>query len=387
MKQKKPLGLYVHIPFCRSKCDYCDFCSIVPNSNSVVEHYTDALILQMEDYSAKLRPYLIDTVYIGGGTPTSLDEKRLSRIIENIYRNFKIAKKAEFTIEANPATCDLKSLRRLRKLGVNRLSMGLQSVHDNELRALGRIHTFADFRETYEAARTAGFDNVSLDLMYGIPEQTEKSFAQTLSTVTALEPDHISMYALKIEDGTPFAHRKDSLVLPDEDTQFSMYMNGVEYLASRGFERYEISNFARGGRYSKHNLKYWHCEEYFGLGAAAHSFLEGERVSTTRNIRDFIDALEIVNNDIKVIDSKVTVKGEALADDYVMLAMRLSEGVNAADFKAKFGIEFNEKYGVLLDDYVDEGFVEKDEKGYRFTSTGMFVSNYILSDVLGLDEE
>ena len=386
MKQKKPLGLYVHIPFCRSKCDYCDFCSIVPNSNSVVEHYTDALILQMEDYSARLRPYLIDTVYIGGGTPTSLDEKRLSRIIENIYRNFKIAKKAEFTIEANPATCDLKSLRRLRKLGVNRLSMGLQSVHDNELRALGRIHTFADLRDTYEAARTAGFDNVSLDLMYGIPEQTEKSFAETLSTVTALEPDHISMYALKIEDGTPFAHRKDSLVLPDEDTQYSMYMNGVEYLASRGFERYEISNFARGKKYSAHNLKYWHCEEYFGLGAAAHSFLDGERISTTRNIRDFIDGLEIVNNDINVIDSKVAVKGEALADDYVMLAMRLSEGVNVADFNAKFGIDFNEKYGALLDDYVDEGFVEKDERGYRFTSQGMFVSNYILSDVLGLDE-
>ncbi len=387
MKQKKPLGLYVHIPFCRSKCDYCDFCSIVPNSNSVVEHYTDALILQMEDYSARLRPYLIDTVYIGGGTPTSLDEKRLSRIIENIYRNFKIAKKAEFTVEANPATCDLKSLRRLRKLGVNRLSMGLQSVHDNELRALGRIHTFADFRDTYEAARTAGFDNVSLDLMYGIPEQTEKSFAETLSAVTALEPDHISMYALKIEDGTPFAHRKDSLVLPDEDAQFSMYMNGVEYLASRGFERYEISNFARGGRYSKHNLKYWHCEEYFGLGAAAHSFIDGERISTTKNIRDFIDGLEIINNDINVIDSKVAVKGEALADDYVMLAMRLSEGVNAADFNAKFGIDFNEKYGKLLDDYVDDGFVEKDEKGYRFTSAGMFVSNYILSDVLGLDKE
>lgn len=387
MKQKKPLGLYVHIPFCRSKCDYCDFCSIVPNSNSVVEHYTDALILQMEDYSARLRPYLIDTVYIGGGTPTSLDEKRLTRIIENIYRNFKIAKKAEFTIEANPATCDLKSLRRLRKLGVNRLSMGLQSVHDNELRALGRIHTFADLRDTYEAARTAGFDNVSLDLMYGIPEQTEKSFAQTLSTVTALEPDHISMYALKIEDGTPFARRKDSLVLPDEDTQYSMYMNGVEYLASRGFERYEISNFARGKKYSAHNLKYWHCEEYFGLGAAAHSFLDGERISTTRNIRDFIDGLEIVNNDINVIDSKVAVKGDALADDYVMLAMRLSEGVNVADFNAKFGIDFNEKYGAILDDYVDEGFVEKDERGYRFTSQGMFVSNYILSDVLGLDEE
>ncbi len=387
MKQKKPLGLYVHVPFCRSKCDYCDFCSIVPNSNSVVEHYTDALILQMEDYSARLRPYLIDTVYIGGGTPTSLDEKRLTRIIENIYRNFKIAKKAEFTIEANPATCDLKSLRRLRKLGVNRLSMGLQSVHDNELRALGRIHTFADLRDTYEAARTAGFDNVSLDLMYGIPEQTEKSFAQTLSTVTALEPDHISMYALKIEDGTPFARRKDSLVLPDEDTQYSMYMNGVEYLASRGFERYEISNFARGKKYSAHNLKYWHCEEYFGLGAAAHSFLDGERISTTRNIRDFIDGLEIVNNDINVIDSKVAVKGEALADDYVMLAMRLSEGVNVADFNAKFGIDFNEKYGAILDDYVDEGFVEKDERGYRFTSQGMFVSNYILSDVLGLDEE
>jgi oxygen-independent coproporphyrinogen-3 oxidase len=340
----------------------------------------------MEDNSAKLRPYLIDTVYIGGGTPTALDEKRIARIIENVYRNFKVDKKAEFTIEANPATCDYKYLRRLRKLGVNRLSMGLQSVHDNELKALGRIHTFADFRDTYDAARSAGFDNVSLDLMYGIPEQTEKSFSQTLSAVTALEPDHISMYALKIEDNTPFARRKDSLILPDEDTQYSMYMNGVEYLASRGFKRYEISNFARGAKQSKHNLKYWHCEEYFGLGASAHSFFRDERIATTRNIRNYIDGLEIVNNDIDIIDSRTVVKGDSLADEYVMLAMRLSEGVNVEKFNERFGIDFNQKYGVLLDDYIEDGFVRKDEAGYRFTSEGMFVSNYILSDVLGLEE-
>ena len=385
MKERKPLGLYVHIPFCRSKCDYCDFCSMVPNSSSVVEHYTDALILQMEDNSAKLRPYLIDSVYIGGGTPTALDEKRLARIIENIYRNFKIAKKAEFTVEANPATCEYHYFRRLRKLGVNRLSMGLQSVHDNELRALGRIHTFAEFKDTYADARDAGFDNVNLDLMYGIPEQSEKSFSETLSAVTALEPDHISMYALKIEDGTPFAQRKDALVLPDEDAQYSMYMNGVEYLATRGFERYEISNFARDGKYSQHNLKYWHCDEYFGLGAAAHSFIEGERISTTRNVRDFIDGLEVINSDINIIDSKTAVSGNALMDEYVMLAMRLSQGINCAEFQQRFGVDFNEKYGVLLDDYINDGFVQKDDAGYRFTSQGMFVSNYILSDVLGLD--
>lgn len=387
MKNKKPLGLYIHIPFCKSKCDYCDFCSMVPNNRGILEHYTDALLLQMEDYSRRVRPYLIDTVYIGGGTPTFLDEKRLSRIIDGIYRNFKVAKKAEFTVEANPATCDIKYLRRIRRLGVNRLSMGLQSANDNELRALGRIHTFREFEESYDMARDAGFDNISIDLMYGIPEQTEKSFARTLSAVSALEPDHISVYALKIEDGTPFAHRRDTLVLPDEDAEYAMYMTAVEYLASRGFERYEISNFAREDCRSRHNLKYWHCEDYLGLGAAAHSFFEGERFSATKNVRDFIDGLEIVNSDIDVITSRSTPNADELMDDYVMLAMRLAEGVDLERFKEKFGVDFTEKYGTLLDDYLEDGFVIKDERGYRFTSQGMFVSNYILSDVLGLGDK
>lgn len=223
-QEKKPLGLYIHIPFCRSKCDYCDFCSFVPNNQAVIEHYTDALLLQMEDWRDKCRPYEIDTVYIGGGTPTFLDMPRLQRIIEGVYRNFKVAKDAEFSMESNPATVNFENLRRLRRLGVNRLSIGMQSAVPGELKALGRSHTVTDSEAAFNDARRAGFDNISIDLMYGIPEQTVDSFMQSLSFAASRAPEHISLYALKIEDGTPFARRRESLPLPDEDAEYEMYM-------------------------------------------------------------------------------------------------------------------------------------------------------------------
>ncbi len=385
-KEKKPLGLYIHIPFCKSKCEYCDFCSFVPNGQSVIEHYTDALILQMEDWSNRCRPYEIDSVYIGGGTPTSLDEKRLARIIEAIYANFRIARRAEFSFEANPATCDFKQLRRLRRLGVNRLSIGLQSAHENELRALGRTHGFKDFVQTYDAARRADFDNISADLMYGIPEQTEQSFLRSLTSLCNLEPDHVSLYSLKIENGTPFADKKDSLVLPGEDAEYAMYTSAVSYLASRGLKRYEISNFSLPECRSLHNLKYWHCDEYLGLGASAHSYFEGERFSTTRVISDYTDALEIIGNNINIVTSCDKITSRECMEEYVMLGMRLEEGIRPSEFEKRFGVPFAEKYGKRLDEFVGGGFVEKSADRYRFTTPGMFVSNYILSGVLDLDD-
>ncbi len=386
-KQKKPLGLYIHIPFCKSKCEYCDFCSFVPNGTSVIEHYTDALILQMEDWADRCRSYEIDSVFFGGGTPTFLDSKHLLRILNAMYDNFHVTKKAEITVECNPATADFKSLRRLRRAGVNRLSLGLQSANENELAALGRIHSFKDFQNSYEDARRAGFENISVDLMYGIPEQTEKSFAHTLSAVTSLGPDHISLYALKIENNTPFAQKKDTLNLPDDDAVYNMYVKAVQYLAAKGYDRYEISNFAKQGAACLHNLKYWHCDEYLGLGASAHSYFGGERFATTRRVKDYIDGMEIINNDIKVVVESDKIDSHESMEEYVMLGMRLDEGVNIHDFEQRFGVSFVEKYGKLLDEYIDDGFVKKDDESYSFTTDGMFVSNFILSSVLDLDSD
>ncbi|MBO5701802.1 MAG: radical SAM family heme chaperone HemW [Clostridia bacterium] len=385
-KNRKPLGLYIHIPFCKSKCDYCDFCSFVPNNKGVVEHYTDALILQMEDWSSRCRNYSVDSVYIGGGTPTYLDIRRIARIIDAAYSNFKIEKNAEFTIECNPATADYEYFKKLRRLGVNRLSIGCQSTHANELKALGRIHSFEQFKACFEDAREAGFDNISVDLMYGIPEQTEQSFIETLTAIASLGPEHISLYALKIEDNTPFAAMRDKLVLPDEEAEYSMYSHAVEYLATRGYERYEISNFCRDGAASLHNLKYWHCDDYLGLGAGAHSYFEDERFSTTRVVRDYIDGLEIIGSDINIVASSEKIDSAECMDEYVMLGMRLAEGIVVADFEKRFNTSFAEKYGYRFDEYLEEGFIIKDETGYRFSSKGMFVSNYILSDVLELGE-
>ena len=384
-KNRKPLGLYIHIPFCKSKCDYCDFCSFVPNNKGIIEHYVDALILQMEDWSSRCRDYIIDSVYIGGGTPTYLDIRRITRIINAIHSNFKVDKYAEFTMECNPATADLEYLKRVRRLGVNRLSIGCQSAHENELKALGRIHSFEQFKDCFNDARQAGFDNISVDLMYGIPYQTEQSFIESLSSVTALGPDHISIYALKIEEGTPFHAMRDKLILPDEEAEFTMYNHAVEYLAAQGYERYEISNFCRKGAASLHNLKYWNCDEYVGLGASAHSYFEDERLATTCVVRDYIDGLEIIGTDIDIVASSEKIDSVKCMEEYVMLGMRLTEGIVIEDFERRFNISFHEKYGCRFDEYIDDGFVAKDERGYRFTTNGMFVSNYILSDVLDLE--
>ena len=293
-------------------------------------------------------------------------------------------KNAEFSIEANPATVEFEDLRRLRRLGVNRLSIGMQSAVPGELKALGRTHTVAESEQAFNDARRAGFDNISIDLMYGIPEQNVDSFMQSLSFVASRAPEHISLYALKIEDGTPFARRRETLALPGEDAEYDMYMRAVDYLDARGYKRYEISNFSVPGYESKHNLKYWHCDEYLGLGASAHSYFGRERFSTTRVVRDYIDGLEIIGSDINIIASCDKIRSRESMDEYVMLGMRLEEGICVRDFDARFGVSFKEKYGVLLDEYVKDGFVTFDGERYRFTSNGMFVSNYILSSVLDL---
>ncbi len=315
---------------------------------------------------------IADTVYFGGGTPTLLSPEQFSKILDTVNAVFGIEAGAEITAEANPKSADYDKLHDMRAVGINRLSIGMQSVHDNELRALGRIHKHADFLTSYSDARRAGFDNISADLMYGIPEQTRESFEESVRILVSLSPEHISSYCLTVEDGTNFGRRRDSLILPDEDTVSDMYSMMTELLRESGYEKYEISNFAHNGRASRHNLKYWKREDYLGFGPAAHSFYDGVRFANSRDVEDYLKG-----DDIRECSEKIT--GDEAMDEYVMLGMRLREGISIPRFNRLFGVDFMERYGNTFKRFSPE-YISIDANRCAFTDKGMFVSNYILSE-------
>ncbi|MBR0302527.1 MAG: radical SAM family heme chaperone HemW [Clostridia bacterium] len=383
---KRRLGLYFHIPFCKSKCAYCDFYSFVPHDDGVCERYVRALIKHIESYSKSCSDFAPDTVFIGGGTPTALPTDLLILLIRAIKKNFSLTKGVEFTLEANPATVTLKDLKRLRRAGVNRLSMGLQSADNAELAALSRIHRREDFEEAFRNARQAKIGNINVDVMFGIPGQTAESVMKTLNYVTRLEPEHISFYNLRIEQGTQFWKVRDTLALPGEDEEYAMYMNAVKFLASRDYAQYEISNFAKPGYQCLHNIKYWNCDDYLGLGPAAHSFFNGNRFCFCRDAERYMRALEDPSANIKITDSTEEIRPKERIGEYVMLRMRLTEGISCREFFRLFGKDFELMYGRRLSRYINGGFVVKDNDRYALTPRGMFVSNYILSDILDFDD-
>lgn len=372
---KKPLGIYIHLPFCLKKCLYCDFCSYVGVDGSLRERYVDALCRHISQYREICADHEVDTVYFGGGTPTLLATEQFSRIFKALHNNFSIAPDAEITVECNPATADLEKLRALRRLGVNRLSLGVQSANDDELAALGRVHRFADAVAAFSDARAAGFDNISVDLMFGIPNQTRESFSETLQKLLALSPDHVSAYGLILEEGTPFYTNSENLVLPDEDTEYTMYTDAWEAFESRGLSRYEISNFAASAFRSRHNLKYWHYDEYLGFGCSAHSLFGGKRFYCPAELGSYI-AGEFI-------------EGEEDTDpenEFVMLGMRLAEGVDESEFARRFGESFEECYGKALEPFVKKGLVLRKDGRTRFSDEGFYLSNAVLSEILTFDK-
>ena len=381
----KNLSLYLHMPFCKKKCPYCDFYSQTDFDD--FRRYADAMLLQMEDYSDAASSFTVDTIYIGGGTPSIVPEKIMYDIIDGIYRNFKVFIDAETTLEANPATLDLSALKKYRRMGINRLSIGAQSMVDSELDVLGRIHSASDVERSVDLARRAGFDNISLDLMYGVPDQTRRSLAISLAQAVALEPEHISLYGLKIEKGTRFDAIKDSLKLPDEEEEFGMYEDSIAYLADHGFEQYEISNFSLKGRECLHNMRYWTCGEYLGLGPGAHSYFNGSRFSFRRDINDYIEAMEQPESEVEIIDENYRISSSERVGEYIMLSLRLTRGIDVEEFSRTFSLDFDRMYGELLKAYIEGGFMKRTEKGYAFTVKGMYVSNYILSSMLDFDSE
>lgn len=381
----KRLGLYVHFPYCLHKCSYCDFYSVTDH-NTIID-YIDALMLQCADYAPAAEPYAVDSIFFGGGTPSIIPEKYMHEFIDSVYENFNVSLNAEFTIEVNPATVKLSQLKKLHKAGVNRLSIGAQSACDKELKALSRIHSYEEFELCFEMARKAGFDNINVDIMYGIPEQTFESFCETLEKITALSPEHISLYNLKIEDNTPFGAVKDSLNLPDEDVEYSMYEHAIKFLASLGYNQYEISNFAKPGKECVHNLKYWTCSEYLGLGTGAHSYFINTRFSFIKDVNAFINAIKNLDDDRKLTDENYTINPEERVGEYIMLSLRLNRGIDVSEFERVFGIDFEKMYAELLPVYIENGFMKKTDKGYAFTTKGMYVSNYILSSMLDFSSE
>ncbi len=368
-----PIGLYVHIPFCIRKCNYCDFCSYKLDDFTKREEYIDALVKEISSYKEK--NISVDTVFFGGGTPSLLSDDELRKIMNSIKEAFDISPEAEFTVEANPKTLTRDKLSLYTELGVNRISLGLQSIHENEQKILGRIHNFDDFLNSYKLVRDAGIKNVNVDLMYGIPEQTQESFEETLRTVISLSPEHISLYGLILEEGTPFFDNRDKLSLPDEDAECDMYYLAARLLKEAGYLHYEISNYAKEGCESRHNLKYWRVKEYIGVGVSAYSYFDGKRYGNVGDVSEYIsDTGKRV--DVTICDL------EAVKYDYVMLGLRLHEGISLSEYKSLFGIDFLEEHRKKIEAYICAGLIEIRGDRLSFTERGFYVSNTILTDLL-----
>ncbi|MBQ2118926.1 MAG: radical SAM family heme chaperone HemW [Clostridia bacterium] len=382
MDGNKTLGVYLHIPFCLSKCPYCDFCSIPGADKRTKNRYLSALLKNMTQLSPQAEGYLVDSVFIGGGTPTTLPPQDLKKLIDTLYRAYFVTEDAEFTVEVNPATVSRKYAELLVAWGVNRVSIGLQSADDGELKALGRIHTVRDFEESYRILRDAGMENINLDLMYGIPTQTTESFLNTLKYAVSLDPEHISAYGLQLEPGTPFFDRRDTLALPGEDAEYSMYCYAEEYLRENGYEHYEISNYAKPGKRCRHNMKYWNSEPYLGFGAAAHSDFGGCRYGYVSDLRAYSDAIESGGSDGRIYAEREIHTPASTETEYVMLRFRLREGVDKKVYEALFGRSFDSKYAQRLEPFEAGGFIKNDADSCRLTTDGMYVSNTILSSIL-----
>ena len=382
---RRPLGIYLHIPFCKSKCGYCDFCSFPGVSETDRSLYVRELVKDLRRWGKKIgADYTVDTVYFGGGTPTLLLPSEFETLLAALSDAFSVAPGAEITAECNPGSVDCDYLAALRASGVNRLSIGVQSAVDAELQALGRIHTFSRARETFADAHAVGFDNLSADLMFGIPLQTKESLSASLEAFCGLGIRHLSAYCLKIEPGTPFARMGNSLRVPDDDTDADMYEQIVETLRAHGLERYEISNFCMPGFASAHNGKYWNCDDYLGLGVSAHSYLHGFRFAIARDLPAFLAGQRQETEHAEIDDN------DRLCE-YVMLRMRLAQGILLREAEERFPFcDFAARFRHRLQPYIDGGFViwEQTESGIRcrFSEKGFFVSNTILSDVLDFDE-
>ena len=371
--KNKEIGVYVHIPFCKQKCYYCDFISYC-NKDNLIDDYVKAVKKEIRMQNIQSQ---ITTVYIGGGTPSYIDSKYIVEIIEEIKKK-NISKRPEITIEVNPGTVTKEKLKNYKKCGINRLSIGLQSAQDEILKEIGRIHNFEQFLETYQMARKVGFKNINVDLILGIPNQRIKDLKNSLEKIIELQPEHISVYSLIVEDGTPIANKieKGELELPDEDTERNMYWYVKNTLELNGYIHYEISNFAKKGRESKHNKNCWNQNQYFGFGIAAHSYRDITRYSNTEKIEEYIKNVMTERLDRNRIIHEIQKEYDA-EKEYMLLGLRKIEGINISEFKLKFGDNPIYLFRNELKKLTDEGLIIVDEDFIRLTNKGIDLANLV----------
>lgn len=376
----KPLGLYIHVPFCRSKCEYCDFYSLGGGlNNDAMDLYLQAVLAHIKETSLRVSGYVVDTVYFGGGTPSFFGADGLVRILAEIDRRFQLDTNAEITLEANPDTVTAESMAKLRRAGFNRISIGVQTDEDAKLKALGRPHTYKQAQMAVSYARRAGFQNISVDLMFGLPNQTREQWMATLRHVLDLKPDHISCYGLKVEPGTPLYEYREGANLPDDDTQADMYFYAVQTLEEMGYGQYEISNFARPGMECRHNLKYWTGEPYLGFGPAAASDFGGKRFTAEANLDRYVTGILEQGTILSECDQ---IPLRERAGEYLMLRLRTAYGIEENEYVHSFLLPFA-PLEELLAMYETRGLAQKEENGrWRLTARGFMVSNSILVQLL-----
>ncbi len=377
--KKRPLELYLHIPFCVRKCHYCDFLS-GPADACMQEQYMKALLAELSGRSGECREYQVQTVFVGGGTPSVVDAVWMDRIMEELKSNYDLAEDAEVTIEINPGTVDRDKLAIYQKAGINRLSIGLQSAVDEELRRLGRIHTQEQFLRTYKEAVEAGFTNINVDVMSALPGQTPESYRQTLDMLMGLcpRPKHISAYSLIIEEGTPFHDlwEQGKLELPDEDSDRLMYAMTGEVLAANGYHRYEISNYALDGYECRHNCGYWQRKEYLGFGIGAASLMKEWRFRNGQDIKKYVACPLSQREELKQLPL------EERMEEFLFLGLRMTKGVSCEAFLKAFGRRITDVYGEVIQRNVADDLLTFKEGFYHLTDRGMDVSNYVMAQFL-----
>lgn len=369
----KELGIYVHIPFCKQKCSYCDFISY-SNKSNLVKEYIEVLKREIENSS--INEYEITTIYFGGGTPSYVEDKYIVDVLETIKQYYNISKNAEITIEVNPGTVTEEKLKNYIKAGINRLSIGLQSCNNNLLKMIGRIHSYEEFLNTYELARKVGFKNINVDLMIGLPNQNLEDVKDSLKKIIELSPEHISVYSLIIEEGTPIERKikNRELELPEEDLERKEYWEVKKTLEKFGYKHYEISNFAKEGYESKHNVNCWEQKEYIGFGVAAHSYLNKIRYSNVDNIEEYLQKNESIIHEVQDLENQ--------KNEYMLLGLRKIDGIKISKFKNKFGTNPIMEYREELNKLVQEELIEIDLDEIRLTSKGIDLANIVWEEFI-----
>ena len=388
--RRKQIGLYIHIPFCKQKCSYCDFCSYA-NKESFIKRYIQCVLKEIIEVgnnnkidfeNGKDDLFSVKTIYIGGGTPSLIESKYIVQIMEEIKSNFELDENAEITIEVNPGTVTLEKLEDYNKVGINRLSIGLQSTHEHLLKEIGRIHTYLDFLDTYRFAREADFENINVDLMIGLPNQTLAEVQDSIEEIVSMEPEHISVYSLILEEGTPlFKKVEEGLELPDEELERKMYWNVKRILEANGYNHYEISNFAKQGYESKHNLDCWNQKEYIGFGVAAHSYTNGIRYSNIENLEQYIKNYEEDKTEENLVFHEKQ-DMEAMQKEYMLLGLRKIDGVSIQEFKIKFVANPVFLYHDKLEKLVNEELVEIDGDQIKLTNKGLDLANIVWEEFI-----